>query len=96
MEEGWERPPRLDLGLDELRHLVGPAFPGREVADFAPLATGLANTNIRFRLQGEERTYVLRLHTRGPEAAGREGMGPWDRAAQRPACALRGARASRP
>jgi aminoglycoside phosphotransferase (APT) family kinase protein len=72
LEEGWERPPRLDLGLDELRHLVGPAFPGREVADFAPLATGLANTTIRFRLRGEERTYVLRLHTRDPEAAGRE------------------------
>jgi aminoglycoside phosphotransferase (APT) family kinase protein len=72
MEEGWERPPRLELGPDQMRHLVEPAFPGREVADFAALSTGLANTNIRFRLRGEERTYVLRLHTRDPDAARRE------------------------
>jgi aminoglycoside phosphotransferase (APT) family kinase protein len=72
VEEGWERPSRLELRPDELNHLVEPAFPGKRVGEYAVLAAGLANTNIRFRLQGEESTYVLRLHTRDKEAAGRE------------------------
>ena len=74
MEEGWERerPPRVELSLDELQRLVEPAFPGASISEHAVLATGLANTNIRFRLQGHEPAYVLRLHTREPKAAARE------------------------
>jgi len=72
VEEGWERPPRLELSRRELEHLVEPAFPGATVSEHSVLTTGLANTNIRFRLQGVEPTYVLRLHTREPKGAARE------------------------
>ncbi len=74
MEEGWEkeRLPQVELSLDELQRLVEPAFPGAAIAEHAVIGTGLANTNIRFRLQGREPGYVLRLHTREPKAAARE------------------------
>jgi aminoglycoside phosphotransferase (APT) family kinase protein len=74
VEEGWEleRAPRRELTVDELSELVEPAFPGRQVAEIAVLTTGLANTNIRFRLNGDSAAYVLRLHTREAAAAQRE------------------------
>src|SRR5882724_2836797 len=74
MAEGWEleRSPRVVLSLYEPQHLVAPAFPGAAISEHAVLGTGLANTNIRFRLQGREPAYVLRLHTREPKAAARE------------------------
>jgi aminoglycoside phosphotransferase (APT) family kinase protein len=72
LEEGWERPPRLELSLTELCRLIEPAFPGVAIAEHSVLVTGLANTNIRFRLDGHELAYVLRLHTRDSAAATRE------------------------
>jgi aminoglycoside phosphotransferase (APT) family kinase protein len=74
VEEGWEleRAPRRELRLDELSHLVEPAFPGRQVLEFEVLTAGLANTNIRFRLRGDGVSYVLRLHTRDAASAQRE------------------------
>lgn len=72
MEEGWERPARIELPRDALSRLVERAFPGGRIAEAAVLATGLANTNVRFRLEGDEGSYVLRVHTREPEAARRE------------------------
>jgi Ser/Thr protein kinase RdoA (MazF antagonist) len=52
--------------------MVQPAFPGAAISQHALIATGLANTNVRFRLEGRESAYVLRLHTREPKAAARE------------------------
>ena len=72
MEEGWERPPRIELSAAELQRLIEPAFPGRSLAESSVLAAGLANTNLRFRLHGDTEAYVLRLHTRDHEAARRE------------------------
>ena len=72
MEEGWERPPRLQLQRAQLEHLVDAAFPGASISEWGVLATGLANTNVRLRLNGHESTYVLRLHTRDPRASARE------------------------
>lgn len=72
MEEGWERPARLELRLEDLQRLIAPAFPGETLKEFGVLATGLANTNVRFRLAGEATSYVLRLYTRDPKAAQRE------------------------
>lgn len=72
MEDGWERQPRVQLQRDQLDHLVDAAFPGSSVTEHEVLATGLANTNVRFRLHDDESTYVLRLHTRDPLAAARE------------------------
>lgn len=72
MEEGWERLPQAELSLDDLERMVQPAFPGAAISERAVLATGLANTNIRFRLEGHESAYVLRVHTREPRAAARE------------------------
>jgi Ser/Thr protein kinase RdoA (MazF antagonist) len=62
----------VELSLGALQHLVEPAFPGATITEHSVLAAGLANTNIRFRLRGHERDYVLRLHTRDPRAAARE------------------------
>ncbi|MEO8185674.1 MAG: aminoglycoside phosphotransferase family protein, partial [Deltaproteobacteria bacterium] len=72
MEENWERPPRLELSLGQLNQLIAPAFPGRSIAEHTLLNTGLANTNFRFRLQGDDAEYVLRLHLRDRAAARRE------------------------
>jgi aminoglycoside phosphotransferase (APT) family kinase protein len=72
MEEGWERPPRVELTRDELELLVEPAFPGAQVAEYEAFASGLANTNIRFRLHTLPQSFVLRLHTRDSKAAARE------------------------
>lgn len=72
MEEGWERPPRLELSLDQLQQLIEPAFPGASISEHEVLATGLANTNIRFRLRERQSAYVLRAHTRDAKAALRE------------------------
>ncbi|HET7551392.1 MAG TPA: aminoglycoside phosphotransferase family protein [Gemmatimonadaceae bacterium] len=72
MEEGWERPPTLRLEREKLSHLVEPAFPGASITEHGVIATGLANTNIRFRLHGHEPAYVLRLHTRDRQSAARE------------------------
>ena len=72
MEEGWERPPRLRLQSDQLGRLIEPAFPGASIAEYSVLASGLANTNVHFRLVGSAATYVLRLHTRDTQAAARE------------------------
>jgi aminoglycoside phosphotransferase (APT) family kinase protein len=72
VEEGWERPPRLELSRDQLNELIEPAFPGQSIAELDVLAAGLANTNLRFRLHGTDASYVLRLHTRDHGAARRE------------------------
>ena len=74
MEEGWEheRPPRLELRLDELTQLIEPAFPGETIARHSVLTSGLANTNVRFELKGRPAAYVLRIHTRDGTAALRE------------------------
>lgn len=72
MEEGWERPARLEPTREELQHLIEPAFPGRLVGEHAVLQSGLANTNVRFRVVGDSSAYVLRLHTRDATAARRE------------------------
>ena len=72
MEEGWERSPRVEITHSELQRLIEPAFPGGELAEHEVLTSGLANTNIRFRVRGRDGAYVLRLHTREPKAAARE------------------------
>jgi aminoglycoside phosphotransferase (APT) family kinase protein len=72
MEAGWERPARVELADQTLAELVAPAFPGRQIEESVVLSTGLANTNIRFRLRGDVESYVLRLHTRDAKAAHRE------------------------
>lgn len=72
MEKGWERELQVELQPDELERMLSPAFPGRQLAEAALLTKGLANTNIRFRLEGDAAAYVLRINTREPEAARRE------------------------
>jgi aminoglycoside phosphotransferase (APT) family kinase protein len=72
VEEDWERPARVQLEPDVLQHLLEPAFPGGTLAECSVLTAGLANTNMRFRMEGAEATYVLRLHTRARESARRE------------------------
>jgi hypothetical protein len=54
MEKDWERPPRLELSLGQLKQLIAPALPGRSTAEHALVSAGLANTNFRFRLQGDD------------------------------------------
>jgi Ser/Thr protein kinase RdoA (MazF antagonist) len=72
MEEGWERPPHVELSSEELAHLLEPAFPSKAIAEVSVLTAGLANTNLRFRLEGSADAYVLRIHTRDHAALPRE------------------------
>jgi aminoglycoside phosphotransferase (APT) family kinase protein len=72
LEVDWERPPRVALQYESLAELVEPAFPGRPLEEYAVLESGLANTNVRFRVRGDAAPYVLRLHTRDATAAKRE------------------------
>jgi aminoglycoside phosphotransferase (APT) family kinase protein len=72
VEEGWERPPRVELSEAELQHLIRPAFPGDRIIEHRVVSTGLANTNVHFWLDSYEQSFVLRLHTREPKAAVKE------------------------
>src|SRR5262245_7146303 len=72
MEDGWERPPRIELGVEQLARLVAPAFPGKRVVEHTLLETGLANTNFRLRVVGDDTSHVLRVYTRDVSAARRE------------------------
>jgi hypothetical protein len=40
MEEGWERPPQVDLSLNELERMVQPAFPGAAISEHVVLVAG--------------------------------------------------------
>ena len=72
MEDGWERPARVQLTSGLLCELIEPAFPGQSVASFAILPSGLANTCVRFTLRETGESYVMRIHTRDPKAAALE------------------------
>lgn len=72
MEEGWERPPLVELSDAELSERIEAAFPNAELVRHETISTGLANTNIRFWLRAHVGSYVLRLHTRDPQSAKRE------------------------
>lgn len=72
MEDGWERPPRLSLCREDVANVVAAAFPTRALCRYVVLETGLANTNLRFWVDGDASSYVLRLHTRDRTAARRE------------------------
>ncbi len=72
MRERWDRAtPLIELDARALASLIQPAFPGRRISDFAPLAGGLANTNIRVRVEPDDMNLVVRLYVRDP-AAGRK------------------------
>ncbi len=72
MEKGWERPEHADVSRNQLHALVEVVFPGHVLARAEVIPSGLANTNIRFRLQGISQEFVLRVHTREGSAAARE------------------------
>lgn len=72
MEQGWERPNRVSVTSAQMNALIERAFPGCSLDWARMIPTGLANTNIRFRLRESDEQFVLRVHTRDSSAAARE------------------------
>jgi len=71
MREGWRRDPPLQFPIETLDRLIQPAAPGRRVIEAVPTAGGLANTNIRLRLD-DGASLLLRIPTRDPDGWARE------------------------
>jgi len=71
MRDGWRRDPPLRFPLETLDALVQPAAPGRRVVEAIPTDGGLANTNIRLRLD-DDASLLLRIPTRNPDGWARE------------------------
>ena len=57
---------------EDVRLLVGPAFPGRRVVDVQKLTGGLCNTNLKVTLESPYQQVVLRLYQRDRTAFGKE------------------------
>lgn len=72
MERGWERPEHTNVSRNQLQALVEVVFPGQVLATAEVIPSGLANTNVRFGLEGISQEFVLRVHTREGSAASRE------------------------
>src|SRR5690242_18908378 len=73
MREGWQRErPAIALDRPAIERLIRPAFPAARVQSFRPTSGGLANTNLKVRLQGGPKAVLLRLNQRDPSAAPRE------------------------
>lgn len=75
MEQGWARRHEfVELDTATLTALVQPIFPGQWVVSASLLTEGLANTNYKLRVSGQDEDYVLRLYTRERSACQKE----WD------------------
>jgi aminoglycoside phosphotransferase (APT) family kinase protein len=73
MRDGWTRgTPALALDAAAAEILIAPAFPGARVVEIAPVAGGLANTNLRLKLSDREAPLLLRLYQRDPGQARKE------------------------
>lgn len=73
MRDDWTRgTPALALDTEQATRLVTPAFPGARVAEVIPVSGGLANTNLRLRLDGRDAPVLLRLYQRDPGQAAKE------------------------
>jgi len=71
MREQWRRHPPLEFPLATLGALIQPVAPGRRVIDATPTEGGLANTNIRVRLD-DGTSLLVRIPTRDPDGWTRE------------------------
>ena len=71
MREHWQRDPPLEFPLATLDALIQPAAPGRRVIEATPTEGGLANTNIRVRLD-DGTSLLVRIPTRDPDGWARE------------------------
>jgi len=71
MREHWRRAPPLEFPRATLDALIQPVAPGRRVIDATPTEGGLANTNIRVRLD-DGTSLLVRIPTRDPDGWTRE------------------------
>lgn len=71
MREHWRRDPPLSFPLTRLDALIQPAAPGRRTVAAVPTWGGLANTNIRVRLD-DGGSLLVRIPTRDPDGWARE------------------------
>lgn len=55
-----------------MRALLASLFPGAVLCDVVPLSGGLANTNLRLKLDGEPSDLVLRIYQRDPGQLAKE------------------------
>lgn len=61
----WERREQaIALTPAELSELIDPAFAGKEIEHFEIMRTGLANTNVFFKLKTLSQCFLLRLYMR--------------------------------
>lgn len=73
MKENWERTEQpLELSLEELNHVAGPAFQGRSITSARRIGVGLSNSNYKIQVEGDGRPYVLRFFRRGEDIADKE------------------------
>lgn len=69
----WERKgPVITLSENALYELVSPAFPNQKIESHTTLSEGLANTNIRFKLEGLNDWFMIRIYTRDIHAIHQE------------------------
>ena len=71
MRDSWRRDPPLSFPIETLDRLIQPAAPDRHVIEAVPTEGGLANTNIRLRLD-DGAALLLRIPTRDPGGWARE------------------------
>jgi len=72
MRDEWNRATdEIQLSNEQVEQILSPVFSSK-VASVEKAQGGLANTNLKIRLVGDEQTYLLRFCVREPESAARE------------------------
>ena len=67
MKAHWSRAqPALDLDPAAAAQLLAPVVPRAKVERVRPLSGGLANSNLRVDIAGQDAPLVLRLYQRDP------------------------------
>ncbi len=73
MAGGWDRRSALvTVETETLERLLAPRWPDARITSAAHVSGGLANTNYRVTLLGQEHPIVVRFYTREPQACARE------------------------
>lgn len=73
MREGWNRASAaVELSTADVEDVLRPFIPNVKVLKVTPTKGGLANTNLKIRIAGDDDPYLLRFFVRDPGAVGKE------------------------
>ena len=73
MREGWNRATAaMELSTEDVENVLRPVLPNVKVVEVTPTSGGLANTNLKIRVAGDEQALLLRFFVRDPGAVGKE------------------------